>query len=104
MTSAPAPEFFFALPVLLFVVVVWWLLRERAALRADLGLSVPAGVTPGARGPDASPRPCGPGPRRDGQTLTRADAQERAARVALRPRLGRVDAAPVRCPLDRVDE
>lgn len=106
--SVLSPWFFVVFGVLwLMVFALAWSLARMAAradredeLRAATRESVrPAAPPPGAERP-AVPSPAGR-PGRGGQP-DRAGAQERAARDALRCGGGRVDAAPVRCPI--VDE
>lgn len=93
------PAFFFVYGAAgVFVFFLLGLLRVRALWRLEQRLPVPAKASPCAECP-AVPVPPRPGACRDGQ-LFRAEAQERAARAALRC-ARRVDVAPARCPVDR---
>lgn len=101
--TAPHPALFVLGGVLLAVAVVVAVVRARAAVRAEelASLPVPECASPYLPRAESSvpSRLHRPGSRRDGQ-FDREAAQERAARDVLRCAGGRVDAAPVRCPLD----
>lgn len=101
--GVPHPAWFVVGGVLLVVAVVVAVVRARAAVRAEelASLPVPDRASPclRAESSDSSLRHDRAGSRRDGQ-LDREAAQERAARDVLRCAGGRVDVAPVRCPVD----
>lgn len=93
------PAFFLVYGAAVFVFFLLGFLRVRALWRLEQRLLVPAKASHPCAERPASPVLPRPGACRDGQ-LFRAEAQERAARAALRS-AGRVDVAPARCPLDR---
>jgi hypothetical protein len=96
------PFWFVAFGVLVVVLVVFaWALARISALAdaaaTERDLSVPARAsTPARQDPAGLPLGSGSGPGR----TARSAAQERAARAALLPRDGAVEAAPVRCPVE----
>ena len=97
------PAWFFVYGVAVFVFFLLGFLRVRAQWRlVEQRLSVPAKASPPSAPRPATPVFSRPGARRDGQLppLTAA-GQERWARAALRDTDGRVQVAPVRCPLGR---